>query len=112
MNILGESRGPEPSLILFALMFAVLACNSMTEKYCSIQMLICLAILFIRLLLPNIWHCYSIAYTAKFIHAFCMKFIYRIMQIVRGGKVSRLHDFLVICGKTFAIVQKFETPYS
>ena len=37
---------------------------------------------------------------------------YRIMQIVRGGKVSRLHDFLVIRGKTFAIVQQFETPYS
>ena len=33
------------------------------------------------------------------------------MQIVRGGKFSRLHDFLVICGKTFAIVQQFETPY-
>ena len=38
--------------------------------------------------------------------------IYRIMQIVRGGKVSRLHDHLVICGKTFAIVQQFETPYN
>ena len=36
---------------------------------------------------------------------------YRIMQIVRGGKVLRLHDLLVICGKTFAIVQQFETPY-
>ena len=35
---------------------------------------------------------------------------YRIMQIVRGGKVSRLHDLLVIRGKTFAIVQQFETP--
>ena len=34
---------------------------------------------------------------------------YHIMQIVRGGKVSRLHD-LVIRGKTFAIVQQFETP--
>ena len=33
------------------------------------------------------------------------------MQIVRGGKVSRLHD-LVIRGKTFAIVQQFETPYN
>ena len=32
------------------------------------------------------------------------------MQIVRGGKVLRLHD-LVIRGKTFAIVQQFETPY-
>ena len=31
------------------------------------------------------------------------------MQIVRGGKVSRLHD-LVIRGKTFAIVQLFEIP--
>ena len=37
---------------------------------------------------------------------------YRIMQIVRGGKLSRLHDLLVICGKTFAIVQQFETPYN
>ena len=33
------------------------------------------------------------------------------MQIVRGGKVSRLQDLLVIHGKTFAIVQLFETPY-
>ena len=31
------------------------------------------------------------------------------MQIIRGGKVLRLHD-LVIRGKTFAIVQQFETP--
>ena len=31
------------------------------------------------------------------------------MQIVHGGKVSRLHDFL---GKTFAISQQFETPYN
>ena len=31
------------------------------------------------------------------------------MQIVHGGKVSRLHDLLVICGKTFAIVKQFET---
>ena len=37
---------------------------------------------------------------------------YRIMQIVCGGKVSRLHDLLVIRGKTFAIVQQFETPYN
>ena len=37
---------------------------------------------------------------------------YRIMQIVRGGKASRLHDLLVIRGKTFAIVQQFETPYN
>ena len=29
---------------------------------------------------------------------------YRIMQIVHGGKVSRLHDLVVIRGKTFAIV--------
>ena len=29
---------------------------------------------------------------------------YHIMQIVHGGKVSRLHDVLVICGKTFTIV--------
>ena len=34
------------------------------------------------------------------------------MQIVRGGKVSRLHALLVIRGKTFAIVQQFETPYN
>ena len=34
------------------------------------------------------------------------------MQIVRGGKVSRLHDLLVIRGNTFAIVQQFETPYN
>ena len=32
------------------------------------------------------------------------------MQIVRGGKVSRLHDLIVFRGKTFAIVQQFETP--
>ena len=34
------------------------------------------------------------------------------MQIVRGGKVSWLHDLSVIRGKTFAIVQQFETPYN
>ena len=34
------------------------------------------------------------------------------MQIVRGGKVSRLADFSVIRGKTFVIVQQFETPYN
>ena len=34
------------------------------------------------------------------------------MQIVRGGKVSWLHDFLVIRGKTSTIVQQFETPYN
>ena len=34
------------------------------------------------------------------------------MQIVRGGKDSRFHDLLVIRGKTFAIVQQFETPYN
>ena len=37
---------------------------------------------------------------------------YRIMQIVRSGKVLRLHDLLVIHGKTFAIVQQFKTPYN
>ena len=37
---------------------------------------------------------------------------YRIMQIVHGGKVSRLHDLLVIRGKIFAIVQQFKTPYN
>ena len=31
-------------------------------------------------------------------------FKYPIMQIVRGGKLSRLHALLVIRGKTFAIV--------
>ena len=34
------------------------------------------------------------------------------MQIVRGGKVSRLADLSVIRGKTFAIVQQFEIPYN
>ena len=34
------------------------------------------------------------------------------MQIICGGKVSWLHDLLVIRGKTFAIVQQFETPYN
>ena len=34
------------------------------------------------------------------------------MQIVRSGKVSRLHELLVIRGKKFAIVQQFETPYN
>ena len=37
---------------------------------------------------------------------------YRVMQIVCGGKDSWLHDFLVIRGKTFAIVQQFEAPYN
>ena len=39
-------------------------------------------------------------------------YIYRIMQIVRGGKVSRLADLSVIRWKTFAIVQQFETPHN
>ena len=34
------------------------------------------------------------------------------MQIVCGGKVLRLHDLLVIHGKSFVIVQQFETPYN
>ena len=34
------------------------------------------------------------------------------MQIVRSGKVSQLADVSVIRGKTFAIVQQFETPYN
>ena len=34
------------------------------------------------------------------------------MQIVRGGKVSRLHDLLAIRGKPFVIVQQFNTPYN
>ena len=37
---------------------------------------------------------------------------YHIMQIVCGGKVSRLHDILVIRGKTFTIVRQFKTPYN
>ena len=32
------------------------------------------------------------------------------MQIVCGGKVSRLHDLFAFRGKTFTIVQQFETP--
>ena len=43
---------------------------------------------------------------------YSLLFFYRIMQIVRGGKVSRLADLSVIRGKTFAIVQQFETPYN
>ena len=34
---------------------------------------------------------------------FAVHTMYRIMQIVRGGKLSRLHALLVIRGKTFAI---------
>ena len=34
------------------------------------------------------------------------------MQIVRSGKVLQLADLSVIRGKTFAIVQQFETPYN
>ena len=34
------------------------------------------------------------------------------MQIVCGGKVSRLDDLSVIRGKTFTIVQQFKTPYN
>ena len=34
------------------------------------------------------------------------------MQIVHDGKVSWLHDLLVIRGKTFAIAQQFKTPYN
>ena len=33
------------------------------------------------------------------------------MQIIGGGKNSQLHDLFVIHGKTFAIVQQFETTY-
>ena len=33
------------------------------------------------------------------------------MQIFHGAKVSWLHD-LAIHGKTFTIVQQFETPYN
>ena len=38
--------------------------------------------------------------------------VYRIMQIVHGGKVLRLANLSVIRGKTFVIVQQFKTPYS
>ena len=34
------------------------------------------------------------------------------MQIVCSGKVSQSHDLVVVRGKTFAIVQQFETPYN
>ena len=34
------------------------------------------------------------------------------MQIIHGGKVSWLHDLLVIHGKTFTIVQQFKTLYN
>ena len=37
---------------------------------------------------------------------------YRIMQIVRCGKVSQFHGLFIIRGKTLAIVQQFETPYN
>ena len=40
------------------------------------------------------------------------RYSYRIMQIIRGGKVSWLHDLLVIHGKTFKIAQQFKTPYN
>ena len=45
---------------------------------------------------------YHIKYTITFV---CVIFKYRILtQIVRGGKLSRLHALLVIRGKTFMIV--------
>ena len=58
----------------------------------------------------------KIYYTRSDYCTFCLSqlihvVIYRIMQIVRGGKDSRFHD-LVIHGKTFAIIQQFETPYN
>ena len=40
----------------------------------------------------------------------CTIIIYRIMQIICGGKVLWLHDLLVIRWKTFVIVQQFEAP--
>ena len=50
--------------------------------------------------------------SCNFVYVYPSLFTYHIMKIVRGGKVSSwLHD-LVIRGKTFAIVQQFETPYS
>ena len=37
---------------------------------------------------------------------------YRIMQIARGGRLSQLHAFIVICGKSFTIVWPVrETPH-
>ena len=58
-------------------------------------------------------------FTLTDVHAVCnlvdqctLLVIYHIMQIVRGGKVSRLADLSVIRVKTFAIVQQFETPYN
>ena len=34
------------------------------------------------------------------------------MQIIRGGKVSRLHDLFVIRRTTFVIVQQFKARYN
>ena len=46
------------------------------------------------------------------VHVLATNLIYRIMQIVRSGKLLRLLDLLVIHGKNFTIVQQFETPYN
>ena len=54
---------------------------------------------------------YNVQVTKHWLHE-VHPIIYCIMQIVRGGKDSRLHDLLVIHGKTFVIVQQFETPYN
>ena len=53
-----------------------------------------------------------ILYNVVYLHKLYFKIEYRIMQIIRGGKVSWLADLSVIRGKTFAIVQQFETPYN
>ena len=45
-------------------------------------------------------------------HTSLVALFYRIMQIVHSGKVSQLHDLLVIHEKTFVIVQQFKTPYN
>ena len=50
--------------------------------------------------------------THIYMHTHIYAHTYRIMQIVRGRKLSRLHDLFVIRRKTFAIVQQFETPYN
>ena len=63
-------------------------------------------VILLNKLLAHLYTLYPYASTC-----FIRSSIYRIMHIVRGGKVSRLHD-LVIRGKTFAIVQQFETPYN
>ena len=55
----------------------------------------------------------SYIHTCKHIIDLCEPVMdYRIMQIVRGGKVSQLYNLPVICRKNFAIVQQSEIPYN